>query len=71
MEETVEIILNNKLYEPLAAEFQYEQVRILKQVLKKFEITGDKARQERTTEKYASPTRQKQRPKTTAVLPNR
>jgi len=41
----VEIILNNELYEPLAAEFQYEQVKLLKQVLKKYEITGDKAKE--------------------------
>lgn len=44
-EQTLNIILNNELYEPLAAEFQYEQVKLLKQVLNKFEITGDKAKE--------------------------
>jgi len=40
----MKIILQNELYELLAAEFQYEQVKILKQVLKENEVTGDKAK---------------------------
>ena len=40
----MKIILKNDLYEPLAAEFQYEQVKILKQVLKENGITGEKAK---------------------------
>jgi hypothetical protein len=40
----MKIILQNELYEPLAAEFQYEQVKILKQVLKGNGITGDNAK---------------------------
>lgn len=40
----MKIMLKNDLYEPLAAQFQYEQVKILKQVLKENGITGDKAK---------------------------
>lgn len=40
----MKIILQNELYEPLAAEFQYEQVKILKQVLKENGIIGEKAK---------------------------
>jgi hypothetical protein len=41
----MKIVLNNELYESLAAKFQHEQVKILKQILKKFEITGNKAKE--------------------------
>jgi len=41
----MQILLNNDLYEPLAAEFQYEQVRILKRILEKFGISGEKAKE--------------------------
>lgn len=40
----LKIMLQNDLYEHLAAEFQYEQVKILKQVLKENGITGEKAK---------------------------
>jgi len=40
----MKIILQNELYEPLAAEFQYEQVKLLKQILKEHGITGEKAK---------------------------
>jgi len=34
----------DEMYEPLAAEFQYAQVRLLKSVLSKYGVTGEQAK---------------------------